>query len=328
MIVRRREFIALVGGAAAWPLAGRAQHPTGKVYRLGVLSGTSAASPPLKAFQQGLRELGWIEGQNILVEHRFAHGEVKGLPAHAAELVGLGVDVIAAGPTPPALAAKRATQTIPIVMLGAADPVDLGLVASLAQPGGNVTGLAWSVDLEIIAKGLELLKEIIPNFNVVAILLNPANPAQGRAITVLQREAQSLGAQLHLLEARGSNDLDAAYATMAEKRVQAVLVVPEALFVEHPARLTELEAKYRLPSMHGLRQNVEVGGLISYGPSIADVWRRAASFVDKILKGAKPADLPVEQPTKYELLINLKTAKALGLTMPQSLLLRADEVIE
>jgi putative tryptophan/tyrosine transport system substrate-binding protein len=309
-------------------LSARAQHPVGKVYRLGVLTGTSATSPPLKAFQQGLRELGWIEGQNILVEYRFAHGEFKGLPAHATELVGLKVDVIAAGPTPPAMAAKRATQTIPIVMLGAADPVELGLVASLAQPGGNVTGLAWSVDLKIIAKGLELLKEIIPKIRHVAILWYPANPAQTRAIEELQRAAQSLGVELHLTEARGSNDLDGAYATIAEQQVQAVLVVPEAFFVEHRARLAELEAKYRLPSMHGLRPNFEAGGLISYGPSITDVWGRAASFVDKILKGAKPADLPVEQPTKYELLINLKTAKALGLTMPQSLLLRADEVIE
>jgi putative ABC transport system substrate-binding protein len=305
-----------------------AQQPPDKIYRIGVLTGASASSPPLKAFQQGLRDLGWIEGQNILIDYRFAHGEVKALPAHAAELIGLKVDVIAAGPTPPAVAAKSATRTIAIVMLGVADPVELGLVASLAQPGGNVTGLAWSVDLEIIGKGLELLKEMIPNIGVVAILLNPANPAQIRAITVLQRVAQSLGVQLRLLEARGPNDLDGAFAAMAKQRVQAVLVVAEALFVEHRARLAELGEKYRLPSMHGLRTNVEAGGLMSYGPSIADIWRRAASFVDKILKGAKPADLPVEQPTKYELLINLKTSKALGLTIPQSLLLRADEVLE
>ena len=328
MSMRRREFIALIGGAVGWPVGVSGQQPMGKVYRLGVLSGSSAGSPALIAFQQGLRELGWVEGHNILVDYRFAEGQLERLSALAAEFVRLKVDVIAAGPTPPALAAKTATRTIPIVMLGAADPVELRLVASLAQPGENVTGLAWSVDLKIIAKGLELLQEIIPKIRHVAILWYPANPAQGRAVKELQRAAQSLGVELHLTEARGSNDLDGAYATMAEQRVQAVLVVPEAFFVEHRARLSELEAKFRLPSMHGLRPNFEAGGLISYGPNIADIWRRAASFVDKILKGANPADLPVEQPTKYELLVNLKTARALGLTMPQSLLLRADEVIE
>jgi putative ABC transport system substrate-binding protein len=326
--MKRREFIVVIAGALAWSARVLAQQPTQKVSRIGVLTGVSAESPTLKAFQQGLRELGWIEGQNILVEYRFAEGQVERLPALAAELVRLKVDVIAAGPTPPALAARSATGTIPIVMLGAADPVELGLVASLAQPGGNVTGLAWSVDLEIIGKGLELLKEIIPNLSVAAILLNPANPAQARAITVLQRVAPSLGVQLHLFEARDPNDLDGGFAAMAKQRVQAVLVVAEALFVEQRARLAELEAKYRLPSMHGLRINVEAGGLMSYGPSTTDIWRRAASFVDKILRGAKPADVPVEQPTKYELLINLKTGKAMGITVPPMLLARADEVIE
>ena len=257
-----------------------------------------------------------------------ADAQIERLPALVADLVRLGVDVIAAGPTPPALAAKSATGTIPIVMLGAADPVELGLIASLAQPGANVTGMAWSVDLKVLSKGLELLKEFIPDISVVATLLNPANPAQTRAIEVLQQAAQPLGVQLHLLEARGPNDLDAAFAEMARQQFRAVLVVAEALFAEHRARLAELEAKYRLPSMHGLRGNVEAGSLMSYGPSIADIWRRAASFVDKILKGANPADLPVEQPTKYELLINFKTAKALGLTIPPALFARADEVIE
>jgi len=326
--VRRREFLALVGGAVSWPTGVSAQQPTGKVQRLGVLSGASADTPALRAFQQGLRELGWIEGQNILIDYRFAQGQVERLPALAAELVALSVDVIAAGPTPPALAAKSATNTIPIVMLGTADPVELGLVASLARPGENVTGLAWSVDLEIIAKGLELAKEIIPNIHLVGVLWNPANPAQARAIKELKGAAQSLGVQLHFVEARDPNDLDAAFAAFSGQRVQAILVVPEALFSEHRTRLAALEARYRLPSIHGLRVHVEAGSLIFYGPSTTEVWRRAASFVDKVLKGAKPAELPVEQPTKYELLLNLRTAKKLGITFPSTLLVRADEVIE
>ena len=327
--MKRREFITVLSGAfAAWPVYGYAQQPTARVYRLGVLLGASAESPSLRGFQQGLRELGWVEGQNILVEYRFAEGQIERLPALAADLVKLSVDVIAAGPTPPALAAKSATGLIPIVMLGAADPVELGLIASLARPGKNVTGMAWSVDLKIIAKGLELALEIIPNVRVVGVLWNPANPAQVRAVKELQGAAQSLGVQVHLVEARGRDDLDGAFATMAKERVDAAFVVAEALFQEYRARLAELEARYRLPSIHGLRSNVEAGGLMSYGPSVTEVWRRAASFVDKILKGAKPADLPVEQPTKYELLINLRTAKALGLTVPTTLLARADEVIE
>ena len=290
--MKRREFIALVAGAVGWPERLHARLPAGKTHRLGVLLGASADTPPLKAFRQGLRELGWVEGQNILIEYRFAEGQIERLPALAADLVRLGVDVIAAGPTPPALAAKSATGAIPIVMLGAADPVELGLIASLAQPGANVTGMAWSVDLKVLSKGLELLKEFIPDISVVATLVNPANPAQTRAIEVLQQAAQPLGVQLHLLEARGPNDHETAFAEMARQQVRAVLVVAEALFAEHRARLAELEAKYRLPSMHGLRVNVEAGGLMSYGPSLADTWRRAASFVDKILKGANPADLP------------------------------------
>ena len=313
----------------AAPLAADAQ-PTGKVYRIGLLLSGSAATPApaVEAFREGLRELGWVEGQNIVIDYRFAESRFDRLPDLAAELVRLKVDVIAAGPTPPAVAAKNATGTIPIVMLGAAEPVELGLIASLARPGGNVTGLSWSVNLEIIGKGLQLLKETVPKIRLVAILWNPANPAHAIAIRDVKRAARSLGVQLQLLEARGPNEFDGAFAAMAKQRVEALLVVADTVFLFHRARLADLEAKYRLPSMHGTLQNVEAGGLMSYGPNIVAVWRRAAFFVDKILKGTKPADLPVQQPTKFDLVINLKTARALGLTIPPSLLVRADQIIE
>jgi putative ABC transport system substrate-binding protein len=302
--------------------------PAGKMYRLGVLSGGSAGSAPLEAFRQGLRELGWVEGQNIAIEYRFAEGRDDRLPDLATQLVQLKVDVIAAGPTHPAVAAKNATSTIPIVMLGAATPLELGLVANLARPGGNVTGSSWSVDLAVIGKGLELLKEAVPKLRVVAILTNPDNPAHAGSIENLKLAARSLGVRLHFFEARTRNGFDDAFRAMARERVNAVLIVADALFLVHRAALADLEAKYRLPSMHTLRANVEAGGLMSYGPDIVAVWRRAAVSVDKILKGAKPADLPIEQPTKFEAVINLKTAKALGLTIPKSVLLRADQVIQ
>jgi putative ABC transport system substrate-binding protein len=311
----------------AAPLAADAQ-PTGKVYRIGLLTSTQAVSPTVEAFRQGLRELGWIEGQNLVIEHRFAEGRLDRLPDLAAELVRLKVDVIAAGPTPPAVAARNATGATPIVMLGAAEPVDLGLIASLARPGGNVTGLAWSVNLEIIGKELELLKEAVPKIRRVAILWNPDNPAQAIATGYVKDAARALGVQLQLLEARGPHEFDGAFVAMASRRAEALLVVPETVFVVHRARLAALEARYRLPSMHGLLQNVEAGGLMSYGPDLVAVWRRGAFFVDKILKGANPADLPVEQPTKFDLVINIKTARALGLTIPPSLLLRANQVIQ
>jgi len=327
-VISRRAFVAhLTGGLLAAPLAVEAQQ-AGKVYRIGLLTGTDASSPNVKGFRQGLRELGWIEDQNIAVVHRYAEGNSDRLPALAADLVGLKVDLIAAGPTPPAVAAKKATTTIPVVMLGAAQPVELGLVASLARPGGNVTGMAWGVDLVIIGKGLEILKEAIPRLRLVGVLSNPANPGNALAMRDVKEAARSVGVQLHALHARGPGDFDGAFAAMAKQRVQALLVVADSLFVTHRARLATLEATYRLPSIHSFVLNVEAGGLIGYAPDTVAAWRRAAVFVDRILKGAKPAELPVEQPTKFELVINLKTAKALGLTIPQSLLLRADQVIE
>jgi putative ABC transport system substrate-binding protein len=285
-------------------------------------------SPLLDAFRQGLRELGWVEGQNIVIDYRFAEGRFDRLPDLAVELVQLKVDIIVAQPTPAAAAAKNATKTIPIVMISVGDPVGLGLIASLARPGGNVTGSSYSVGLEITGKLLELLKETVPKARRVAILSNPANPAHPLAIREVSVAARSLGVQLQLLEARGPNEFDGAFAAMAKERVGALLVVADGLFILHRARLADLAARSRLPAIYGYREHVEVGGLMSYGSSTRDLYRRSATFVDKILKGAKPADLPVEQPTKFELVINLQTAKALGLTIPPSLLGRADEVIQ
>ena len=295
----------------------RRSPPTGKVYRIGYLAAGSAIASqlPVEAFREGLRELGLVEGQNIVIDYRFAEGRFDRLPDLAAELVRLRVDVIMAGPTPPAVAAKNATGTIPIVMAGVGDPVELGLIASLARPGGNVTGLSFSVGMDIFGKGLELLREVVPKFRRVAILSNPANPSHALAITNVKAAAGSLGVQLQLLEAREPNQFDGAFAAMTKERVDALLVVADGMFIFHRARLADLAAKNRVPSMHGVRENVEAGGLMSYGPSTVAAWRRAAFFVDRILKGTKPADLPVEQPTKFELVINLKTAKVLGLTV-------------
>ncbi len=332
-MISRRAFIeTIVGGLLAAPLAAEAQQAR-KVPRIGFL-GTrtpSDTSSAFDAFRQGLRELGWVEGQNIVIEYRWAEGRYERLPTLAAELVRLKVDIIVAVTTPGIQAAKNATETIPIVMIsGSADPVGLGLIASLARPGGNVTGLSYSVGREIFGKGLELLKETVPKVRRVAILSNPSNPAspvQPLIIREVYVAARSLGVQL-LLEARGPNGFDGAFAAMAKERVGALLVVADSIFILHRTRLADLAAKSRLPAMYGFREHVEAGGLMSYGANLADLYRRAATYVDKILKGAKPADLPVEQPTKFELVINLKTAKALGLTIPQSLLGRADEVIE
>jgi putative ABC transport system substrate-binding protein len=281
------------------------------------------------AFRQGLRELGWAEGRNIVIDYRFAEGRLDRLPDLAAELVRLKVDIIVAQATPGAAAAKNATETIPIVMVPVGDPVGLGLIASLARPGGNVTGVSYSVGgLEIAGKQLELLKETLPKVRRVAVLSNPANPAHALVIRELNVAARSLGVQLQLLEARGPNEFDGAFAAMATERVGALLVVADTMFVLQRTRLADLAARSRLPAAYGWREHVEAGGLMSYGPSLRDLFRRSATFVDRILKGAKPGDLPVEQPTKFELVINLKTAKALGLTIPPSLLSRADHISE
>jgi putative ABC transport system substrate-binding protein len=324
---RRRFLLTSLAGALAAPLAAGAQ--AGRVYRIGYLStGPSTSNPFVEEFREGLRELGWIEGQNIIIDYRFAEGQFDRLPALAAELIRLKVDVIVASPTPAAVAAKNATATIPIVMTGAGNPVGLGLVASLARPGGNVTGLAFSVGFDTVVKALELLREVVPNASRVAFLSNPANPGNVLAVGNVKAAARSSGVQLQLLEARAPSEFDGAFAAMVKQRVAALLVMPDTVFIIHRARLADLSAQNRLPTMYGTREIVEAGGLMSYGANTRAGVRAAATFVDKIFKGAKPADLPVEQPTKFELVINLKTARALGLTIPPSLLLRADQVIE
>jgi len=275
-----------------------------------------------------MREHGWIEGQNVVIEYRFAEGRFDRLPAFAADLVRLEVDIIAAIGTTAAVAAKNATKTIPIVLMVAVNPLELGLITSVARPGGNLTGIAFSFSTEILGKNLALLKEAIPRVRHVAVLSNPANPGHTIAIKNVKAAADAMGMQLSLLEVREPNQFDAAFKVMAEGRAEALLVIADAQFQIHRARLAELATNNRLPSMHGFREYVEAGGLMSYGPSIAASVRRGASFVDKILRGAKPAELPVEQPTKFDLVINMKTARALGLTIPRPLLLRADEVIQ
>jgi putative ABC transport system substrate-binding protein len=320
-----RLVAALV--AVALPLTAAAQ-PAAKIPRIGYLSSNQAAAvaPFIEVFRQGLQEHGWVDGQNVIIETRYAEGQFDRLPGLVDELVRLNVDVIVAGPTPSAIAASKGTRTIPIVMASVADPVKFGLVTSLARPGGNITGVSFSVGLEIFGKGLELLKDTLPKVRRVAILWNPANPAQAVAVKDVRAAAERLGIEVWALEGRGPN-FERVFTDMAKARVDAVLVVADALYLLHRARLAELATRSRLPSMHGLRENVEAGGLMSYGPSLRAIYRRAAVYVDKILRGAQPGDLPVEQPTTFELVVNLRTAKAIGLTIPQPILARADEII-
>ena len=326
--MRRREFITILGTAAALPLAAHAQQ-TAKLPRVGWLSPGSQTSDQnfLASFRDGLRELGWMVGQNIAIESRWADGKFERLPDLAAELVRLKVDVIVANVTQASLAAKRATTTIPIVMVGVGDPLGSGLVDSLARPSGNVTGPS-SMLAEASAKQLALLKETVPSASPVAVLWNPANPVwQASALKQTEAAARAMGLRLQLLEARGPDELESAFAAMTKERASALFVPADIIFVRYAQQMADLAARHRLPAMYGFREHVEAGGLMSYAASFPVMFRRAAAFVDKILKGAKPADLPVEQPTKFELVINIKTAKALGITIPQSVLQLADEVI-
>jgi len=307
-------------------LAPAAQPPT-HVHRIGVLLGTTPGQDPFgEAFLEELRALGYVEGQNLVLEYRGAEGRLERLPNLAAELVQLKPDVIVTPGTPAALAAKHATTTIPIVLVGVADPVGSGLVASLAQPGGNVTGLAAQPP-EFVGKLLEFLKDVLPTVSRVAILWNPANPAHALTVRETDMAAQAVGVQLHRVEARGPEAFDSAFAAMTSAHAGALLVLGDAMFRLHRRRLAELAAMSHLPTMHTARAYVEAGGLMSYGSSSLDINRRAAVYVDKILKGTKPADVPVERPTKFELVINLKTAQALGITVPPTFLFLADEVI-
>jgi len=326
----RRAFIGtLAGGLLAAPFAAEAQQ-AGKVYRVGHLSAGSRESyePLLPAFLRRLRELGWVEGQNLIFEWRWADGKNERLPALAAELLQRKVDLIVAPTEPAALAAKNATSSVPIVMIFVGDPVGSKLVASLARPAGNVTGTTFTPTLEILGKRLALLKEAVPQASRVAILSNPANPSHARELREVEAAARPLRLQLHRLDARGPEEFDSVFAAMVRERADGLLIFVDSLFGIHRTRLAELAAQHRLPTMHGVREFVVAGGLMSYGLNLVEYVEGAAFYVDKILKGAKPADLPIGQPTKFELVINLKTAKALGLTIPQSLLGRADEIIQ
>jgi putative ABC transport system substrate-binding protein len=322
-VIDRRTFLAGTGAVLlAAPLAAEAQVP-----HIGYLSPLSLTDGiVLEAFRQGLRELGYVEGQTIVIEYRFAEGRPERLPAFAAELVRLKLNVIVATSSPAPEAAKQATRTIPIVFAVVGDPVAAGLVASLARPGGNITGLS-TMGSEVVGKQLELLKEIVPKVSRVAVLQNPRNVNAPATLREAEGAARTLGVQLHILHASTSAEIDAAFAAMRSQHVGGVLVLRDAFLREQRTRIAALAAKSRLPAVYGNREAAEAGGLIAYGASVTQMYRHAATYVDKILKGAKPADLPVEQPTKFELVINLKTAKALGLTIPPSLLQRADEVI-
>jgi putative ABC transport system substrate-binding protein len=327
--MRRREFIGLVGGVAALPLAARAQQPAGRVYRVGYLSFGSRGQQLhlIKAFEEGLRNLGYRVGENIIIEYRFADGATERLPALAADLVRLGVDVIVTGNISTGTVMK-ATATIPIVTLNSADPVSAGLVASLARPGGNLTGFTQDAGDEIIGKRLELLKEALPSLLRVGILLNPDFTSNRSRLTSMREAARTLGLMLVAVEARGLDGLEEAFATMVRERAQGFVVLGDSVLFNYRGQIGVIAARDRLPAIAPAREFAEAGLLLAYGVDFRDIFRRSAVLLDKIFKGAKPADLPVELPTKFELVVNLKTAKTLGVDVPLSVQQRADEVIE
>ncbi len=329
--MERRTFMAMIaGGLLAAPLAASAQQAA-KIVRIGYLGGNLAANPHFpEAFRQGLRDLGYVEGRNLVIEYRYAEGKPERVPALAAELVALKVDVIVAAATRHALAAKQATTTIPIVFATAVDPVTSGLVTSLARPGGNVTGLSALIP-ELVGKCLEQLKQAVPGVSRVAVLWQPGGYPERTEKDMLKGAdvaARALGVRLQFVEARGPADFDRAFSDMTRARADALTVLASSMFIGERRRIVDLAAKRRLPTVYTSREFVDAGGLMAYGANLADMYRRAATYVDKILKGTKPGDLPVEQPTKFELVINLKAAKALGLTIPPSVLGRADEIIQ
>ncbi len=329
MMNRRRLLTALGLCLLAAPLSAYAQQQ-GKVWRVGFLSLRRVASLDSDfygAFPRGMRELGYVEGRNLVIEWRSADGKSERLPGLAAELVELKVDVIVVAGTPPTSAAHKATTTIPIVMGSTNDPVGSGFVTSLARPGGNITGLS-DTTLDISPKHVEMLLSIVPKLRRAAVLMNPYNLGHARILKSVQAAAQRSRLTILPVEARTPQEIEQAFSTMAQENARAVIVAADPLFTQQRRQIGELAVKHRLPSAFALREFVEAGGLMSYGQNFGDHYRRAAAYVDKILKGARPGDLPVEQSTKFELLINRKTAKALGLTIPQSLLIRADEVIE
>jgi putative tryptophan/tyrosine transport system substrate-binding protein len=326
--MQRRDFLGILSAAVAWPVAARAQQ-TVKIPRIGILSPFTAAdtAPWHQAFLRGLSDLGWADGKNIAIEYRYSDGRNDRLSGLIADLVRLKVDIIVTAVTNDTLAAKNATNGIPIVMAAAGDPVATGIVSSLARPGGNITGLS-QMNPELTGKRLELLKEIAPNVSSVAVLVNPDDPISALGLNEIELPARKMRVEVHSLEVRNRRDLDKALQEAVKSHVDALAIMPNPVFVTNLKLIADFAIENQLPSMFHLREFAKVGGLVSYGVDRNDLFRRAAGYVDKILHGAKPADLPVEQPTKFDLVINLKTARALGLTVPPTLLTRADEVIE
>ena len=327
-MIDRRRFVGALAATAVVPCSGA--QPLGKVYRIGYIQ---TATPDeqarlTRAFEDALRELGYVEGRNAEFERRFAWGKQERLPELAAELVRLNVDVIMTGGNPVIAAVKQATSTIPIVMGASRDPVGAGFIASLARPGGNITGLTSETGLEIVGKYLELTKEVVPNASRVALLLNPIPPGAANYRKATENAANNLGVSLSVVEARGRDELEGAFAAMARERVDALVVQSDPVFFTARSQIVQLAMKHRLPAVYQAREFPEVGGLMSYGDNVSYRFRRAAVYVDKILKGTKPGELPVEQSPKIEFVINLRTAKAIGAVIPQSLLVRADEVIQ
>jgi putative ABC transport system substrate-binding protein len=328
-MIHRREFITLLGGAAAWPLAARAQQPAMPVIGFLDPRPPDGMTERVRAFRQGLKDTGIVEGENVLIEYRWAENRIDRLPALAADLVRRRVAVIAVpGGPDSALAAKAATSTIPIVFTVNEDPVRLGLVASLARPGGNATGINF-LSGELVAKRLELLRELVPGAARVAVLVNPtASTNAERTLRDVEPAARAMGLQIHVLNASTGREIDAAFATFVRERPDALFVGSDALFISRRVQLANLASRHAVPATYPTRENAEVGGLMSYGSNIQDAWRQAGIYTGRILKGAKPSDLPVVQASKFELVINAQTARMLGLTVPDKLLVAADEVIE
>ena len=324
--MKRREFITLLGGAAAWPLVARAQ---GKIPRVGFMGNSTAALEAnlVDSFREGLRELGYEEGRNIAIEYRWADGQYERFAALVAELIAAKVDVIVTAGTPAALAVKKATTTVPLVMVAVGDPVGTGLVPSLARPDGNLTGLS-SVAPDLEGKRLELLREIVPSVSHVAVFFNLLNPFHVVSMRQAQHRGKTMGIKLQQHDIRKSEDLDGAFAAIRKERPDALLILADRVFLHNRQRMMDFTEEQRLPNVSAYKEVVEAGGLMSYGPSYEDMHKRAAIYVNKILKGAKPGNLPIEQPTKFTLVVNLKAAKALGISMPPAVLSRADDVIE
>jgi putative ABC transport system substrate-binding protein len=322
--LKRRQFIALLGGAV-WPLAARAQQP--KVWRIGVLAAVPPTPAMLSAFRDGMRERGYVEGQNLSIDVRWPQGTFEHDPSLVAELINSNVDVIVAWATPTIIAVRHATSIIPIVMVGVGDPIGLGFIASLARPGGNITGLT-NISVDLSAKLMEMFVELVPGMKRIGVVCNPSNPGMPKFLRETEDAVRKLNMQVQVVNAQSSDEFERAFAQLSAESVDGVVPLADPTVIEHSRRIAELAQSARLPTAFQRRENVDAGGLFSYGPDINNQFRQAAFYVDRILKGEKPAELPVQQPTKFELVINLKTAKALGLTVPLIMQMTADEVIE